>query len=43
MVVAGYFVGGMRLTKLGLFPNWGGEIKKLDIFWIKIRMIIGIF
>ena len=35
MAVAGYFVGGTRWTKLGLFPNGGWEIQKLDILLIK--------
>ena len=32
MAVAGYFVGGTRSTKLGLFPNGGREIKKWTFF-----------
>ena len=44
MAVAGYFVWGTRLTKLGLFPNGGTEIQKNgQFFFIKIRVKIGIF
>ena len=35
MAVVEYFVGGMRSTKLGVFPNEGGEIQKMDIFFYK--------